>query len=185
MKVASAPTKCSTSMMWPLPAMAPRVAKTTDSTVADSIRMSTPMPIVTVVCAIDTRRSTQVRWSSSVAVGTSGASIARICSKSGGLASSMVMTTRRGTGSSSMFESGAEPGLQQPRSRLAVDDSRLAHAGEAAGDARSGFERGLHVETVGRLHLDCRLARDLALPDRGRSRSPALPRRGSGRTGTS
>ena len=61
MKRASAPTKCSTSMMWPLPAMAPRVANTTDSTVADSISASTAMPMVTVVRAMVTSRSTQVR----------------------------------------------------------------------------------------------------------------------------
>ena len=48
-------------MMWPLPAMAPRVANTTDSTVADSISTSTAMPMVTVVRAMATRRSTQVR----------------------------------------------------------------------------------------------------------------------------
>ena len=168
MKAASAPTKCSTSMMWPLPAIAPRVANTTESTVADSIRTSTAMPIVTMVRAIETRRSTQVRWSSTVAVGTSGASMARICTKSGGLSSSMVMTIRRGTGSSSMFEAGAEPGLEQPRRRLAVDDVRLAHAGKAAGDARGGLQRRVHVEPVGGLDLDGRLARDLAFPDGGR-----------------
>ena len=48
-------------MMWPLPAMAPRVANTTVSTVADSISASTAMPMVTVVRAMATSRSTQVR----------------------------------------------------------------------------------------------------------------------------
>ena len=56
----------------------------------------------TVVSAIETSRPTQVRWSSRVASGIFFCSSARRAAKSGGADSSIVATTRRGTGSSSM-----------------------------------------------------------------------------------
>src|SRR5690606_2928065 len=116
MKRASAPTKCRTSMMCPLPAMAPRVAKTTVSTVAASMSARTASPIVTVECAMATSRSTQVRWSSRLAVGNCEVRLARKVAKSGGSSGLIVTTMRRGTGSSSI--SSPEP--SQGSSRRAV-----------------------------------------------------------------
>ena len=153
-------------MMWPLPAMAPRVANTTDSTVADSIRTSTAMPIVTVVRAIETRRSTQVRWSSSVAVGTSGVEHGAHLHEIGRVVLVDGDDDQARNRQLVDVEPGAEPRFEQPRGRLAVDDPRLAHAGKAAGDARRRLERGVHVEPVGGLDLDGRLAGDLVFPDR-------------------
>ena len=64
MKPSLAPTKCSTSTIGRLVAMAPRVAKVTDSMVATSISTSTPMPIAMAVRAMVRNRSIQPRWSS-------------------------------------------------------------------------------------------------------------------------
>ena len=61
-----------------------RVANTTDNTVAVSISASAAMPIVTVVRAMITSRSTHVRWSSSAACGTSAVTASRSRPKSGG-----------------------------------------------------------------------------------------------------
>ncbi|MOA35629.1 hypothetical protein D3C78_1570960 [compost metagenome] len=60
-KLLSAPTKCSTSTICRLPESAPRVANTTVSTMAVKTRMRTPTPIMTVVLAMETSLSTQVR----------------------------------------------------------------------------------------------------------------------------
>ena len=61
MKPLLAPMKCSTSTIGRLVAIAPRVAKITDSTVATSIRISSPMPPAIVVCAMVRMRSIQAR----------------------------------------------------------------------------------------------------------------------------
>ena len=61
MKPLLAPMKCSTSTIGRLVAMAPRVAKLTDSMVAASIRMSKPTPATIAVCAMARIRSIQAR----------------------------------------------------------------------------------------------------------------------------
>ena len=61
MKPSLAPMKCSTSTIGRLVAIAPRVAKVTDSMVAASIRISTPMPPITAVRAMARIRSIQAR----------------------------------------------------------------------------------------------------------------------------
>ena len=61
MKLSLAPMKCSTSITGRLVAMAPRVANVTDSMVATSTRISTPIPAATAACAIARMRSTKPR----------------------------------------------------------------------------------------------------------------------------
>src|SRR5262245_17083548 len=89
-------------MMVRLVAMAPRVAKGPDKTVAASTSPSTPSPRATALWAIVLMRSIQPRWSSRLAPGMRSARPRRKATRSGaGLVASLT-TTMRGTGRSSM-----------------------------------------------------------------------------------
>ena len=61
MKPSLAPTKCSTSMIWRLADIAPRVANITDSIVAASTSPRIASPTATALRAIARMRSTQPR----------------------------------------------------------------------------------------------------------------------------
>ncbi len=77
----------------------------------------------------------------------------------------MVTMTSRGTGSSSMFEPGAEPWLEQARGRGAVDDAlRRCTPAKPRRSPAACVSAASMSRPFDRLDLDRRLARDLALP---------------------
>src|SRR5262245_11770151 len=151
MKERRAPTKCRTSTMGRLVAMAPRVANITDSTVAARTSASTPMPSATALLATPRIRSIQPRWSSSVAPGTCSASALRRAPRSGASCPLSFTTITRGTGRSSSArpvpsqgssraaDSALEYGLTSPMPALAR--ASPAAAATSASPSRSGAGR--------------------------------------------
>ena len=100
MKASSAPTRCRTSTLSRLPAMAPRVAKATASAAAVSTSSTTAMPDRMMVLAMVESRRSQSRWSSRIAVGTSRRSAAPKPATSGPASAVSFSTISLGTGSS-------------------------------------------------------------------------------------
>jgi len=88
-------------MIGRLVAMAPRVAKVTDSTVTTSTSSRMAKPAAAAVPAMARMRSIQRRWSSSVASGTCVARALRKAAKSGDAPDTILTTINRGIGRSS------------------------------------------------------------------------------------
>src|ERR1700761_1513053 len=101
MKRSPAPTKCSTSTIGRLAAIAPRVAKDTEIMVAMITSARMPRPANTVAPVIERIRSIQARWSSTLAVGATCVPRLRSAARSSVEPGCTRATMTRGTGRSS------------------------------------------------------------------------------------
>src|ERR1700761_7428666 len=101
MKRSPAPTKCRTSTIGRLAAIAPRVAKDTEMMVAMITSARMPRPANTVAPVIERIRSIQARWSSTLAVGAACVTRLRSAARSSVEPGCTRATMTRGTGNSS------------------------------------------------------------------------------------
>ena len=126
--------KCSTSTIGRLVAIAPRVAKITDSTVAASMRASTPMPPAIVVRAMVRMRSIQAAMIVEARAGDAARSAPCAAAQDRRRPDGSLTTIMRGTGRSSSDKPAAEPRLEQARGLLLRIGAHVADAGDGAGD---------------------------------------------------
>ena len=167
-----------------LPAIAPRVAKATAKAVAAKTSPTIPMPRTTSVFAMAARRSTQSRWSSSVAPRSVSDRPLRSSSKFGRWPEFSFSTIDAGHRQLAEIEPGAEPGLEQALGFRLAEILTSATPGDARAIA-AAFATSASISRVGEGRTWIVTSRETDSASRRRRRRPVGRRRPSGPRGMS